>query len=270
LQEKRKFLQETWLFGDAVSYPVQNRIARIMEDYTGTTEQTNVSEKLKELYIVRHGKVLLYLEDDLMETLRNGDFWGESGVLFNTPCLFETQFNKDTLIYKIPGDKLLDIPSIRWKLLEFYQRRMEMIFNPGLITRPIFEWREEYRINIKEMDWDHKELFTKINDVYQAIATRKDQCILQKTIESLTAFAGTHFEKEERLMLENRFPEYEWHKKKHEKFMEDVLEMRDEISSNGMKKHNAELVSFFKDWIINHILTADRKYGPFLNQKGIR
>jgi hemerythrin len=269
LQGKRKFLQETRLFGDAVSYPVQNRIARITEEYICPTDQTYISERLGELYIIRHGKVLLYLENDLLETLRNGDFWGEGGVLFNTPCLFEAKFAEDTLIYIIPGEKLLDIPSIRWKLLEVYQRRMELIFNPGLITRPIFEWREEYRTNIKQMDVDHKEVLVKINDVYQAIAIRKDFSTLQKTIESLIAFAGTHFEREDRLMRENEFPEYDWHKKKHEKFMDDVSEMRKEISSSGMKKHNAELVNFFKDWVINHILTADRKYGPFLNERGI-
>lgn len=270
LQEKRKFLQETRLFGDAVSYPLQNRIARMTEDYSCPAVQTGLSCGLQELFIVRHGKVLLYLENDLLETLGSGDFWGEGGVLFNTPCLFEAKCTEDTLLYRIPGEKLLDIPSIRWKLLEVYQRRMQMIFNPGLITRPIFQWSDEYRTNIKKMDDDHKEVLGKINDVYYAIAIRKDYRSLQKAIESLIDFAGKHFGNEEHLMLENEFPDFEWHRKKHEKFMDDVSHMRNEISSSGMKKHNAELVNFFKDWIINHILTADRKYGPFLNQRGIK
>jgi len=30
-----------------------------------------------------------------------------------------------------------------------------------------------------------------------------------------------------------------------------------------------EMLDLFKDWIINHILTEDRKYGPYLNAKGV-
>jgi hemerythrin len=269
LLEKRKFLQETRLFGDAVSYPLQNRIARMTEEYCLPAYRQGMSGGVRELYVVRSGKVLLHLQNDLLETLGNGDFWGEGCVLFNTPCLFEVKCSEGTRLYKIPGDELLNIPSIRWKLLEVYQRRMEMMFNPGMITRPIFEWRDEYGTNIKEIDEEHKELLGKINNVYHAIAIRKDYGTLQEAIESLIGFSRKHFQHEQRLMQENEFPDFEWHRKKHEKFMEDVANLRKEISTNGMKKHNAELVNFFKDWIINHILTADRKYGPFLNQKGI-
>jgi hemerythrin len=28
-------------------------------------------------------------------------------------------------------------------------------------------------------------------------------------------------------------------------------------------------IKFLKDWIVDHILTVDRKYGPFLNKKGV-
>ena len=30
-----------------------------------------------------------------------------------------------------------------------------------------------------------------------------------------------------------------------------------------------EVMNFLKDWLSNHIQTSDKKYGPFLNSKGV-
>ena len=37
----------------------------------------------------------------------------------------------------------------------------------------------------------------------------------------------------------------------------------------GEMRMDMSIINFLKDWIINHILTEDRKYGPFLNDKGV-
>ena len=31
-----------------------------------------------------------------------------------------------------------------------------------------------------------------------------------------------------------------------------------------------DVIDFLKDWLINHIQGSDKKYGPFLNEKGLR
>ncbi len=50
--------------------------------------------------------------------------------------------------------------------------------------------------------------------------------------------------------------------------MDDVLAMSGR-AKEGSLHVNMDFVNFFKDWVINHILTEDRKYGPFLNERGI-
>jgi len=68
-------------------------------------------------------------------------------------------------------------------------------------------------------------------------------------------------------MLEHGYPDYDRHKKKHEQLMGDLMHMQQQIATGEINIHGGEFVSFIKDWIIDHILTVDRKYVPFLGQK---
>jgi hemerythrin len=189
-------------------------------------------------------------------------------VLFNTPSLLRARIAEETLIYRISRKVLLDIPIVRWKLFETYERRMEMMFNPGVVSTPIFEWRDEYCTNVREMDEHHQQLFHTANALNQALAVGEERNIIQQTFDFLVHYATTHIAAEERLMEEHGFPEAERHRKHHEKFMNEVLLMSGRARKVSVQV-NMDFVDFFKDWIINHILTEDRKYGPFLNERGI-
>jgi len=37
----------------------------------------------------------------------------------------------------------------------------------------------------------------------------------------------------------------------------------------GKASVTPELMTFLQDWLTNHILTVDQKYGEFLNSKGV-
>jgi hemerythrin len=268
LQEKRRFLQKTGLFGEALSYSVECRLARAMGPCFHPVQEELISAGQQDLFLVGDGVVHLYIENALLEVLHSGDFWGEGGVLFNTPSLYLARTAEQSVIYQIPGNELLTIPMVRWKLFEAYSRRTEMFFNPGLVTSTIFQWREEYRTNVEEMDEHHRQLFLAANTFDQALFVGEDRAIIDQTLGFLLQYAATHFTAEEALMMEYRVPGFERHKRQHDKFMEDVLTMKSR-ASEGVFRASTEFLNFFKDWIINHILTEDRKYGPFLNERGV-
>jgi hemerythrin len=267
LQEKRRFLQKTWLFGEALSYLVENRLAHAMEPCTRPIGEAIGSNGPRELFVVKSGTVHLYVADVLLEILHSGDFWGEGKVLFNTPSLYLAKAGDEALVYTIPADALLDIPVVRWKLFETHTRRLEMMFNPALVAGRIFQWREEYRTQIRAMDEHHRELFRIANALDQAMVVGEERTVVQQTLDSLLQYASKHFVAEENLMREHGVPELDRHRKQHKKFMEDVLVMSSRARGGALA--GSGFVSFFKDWIINHILTEDRKYGPFLNERGI-
>ncbi|MCE5242074.1 MAG: bacteriohemerythrin [Desulfobacteraceae bacterium] len=260
LQEKRKFLQSTWLFGESTSYPVQTGIVQAMEPAVFQPGETIDPGDERELFLIRSGKLRLTIGDDTMETLRAGDFFGEVGVLFGTTCLFGIRVVERTEAFRIAAQTLLGVPIVCWKLLEVYQRRMELLFNPSLVTSSIFEWREEYGTAVLDMDRDHRELFKTTDTLYKAIAIGEDASVLHEALDFLIRYAERHFRTEENLMGEYGYPERERHRKHHEKFLEDVLDMR-RRARLGEVDVNMDFVNFIKDWIINHILTEDRKYG---------
>ena len=218
--------------------------------------------------IIKQGRLQIFLNDDVFETLNAGDFFGVSNVLFKTPAIFKVRAVKDTEVYNIQEKVLANIPIIHWKLFETYERRIRKILNPELVSIPIFQWREEYSTNIKEMDAHHRELFQTANKLYEEIHSGRNQSVLEDTLNFLIGYTEEHFSQEEKLMEDYDFPDYEIHFKHHLRLIQEVQELKSKYAAGEMPM-DMSIINFLKDWIINHILTEDRKYGPYLNDKGL-
>lgn len=267
LHEKRYCLQKTALFGGSISSPVQNRIAHAVTESRYAAGEVIAVDDLSDLFVVSKGKVRLEVGGEVVEVLHAGDFFAEQRILFNIPCLCRIVAVEDTEVFRIPGNLLLDIPVVRWKLLETYNKRMEFLFNPKLISTCIFQWREEYRTNVRRLDEAHRKLFEEAGSFHKTLSTGEDVAV-NAILTYLMGYAESHFRDEENLMREHSFPEFEHHKTLHDGFLRQVLEIR-----TGYRQQNAragiDCTTFLRDWIIQHILTEDRKYGPFFNERGI-
>jgi hemerythrin len=267
MHEKRNFLQKTWLFGESISSPVQNKIARAIVETGYRAGEEIQTGNFSGLFIISKGKISLCLQDQLVEILRSGDFFAEQSFLFNIPCLYRIQAAEDTEVFRVPGDLLLDIPIVRWKLLEAYNKRMEILFNPELISSSIFQWREEYRTNVAKMDEAHRLLFERVDLLYRKLSTGED-IVTEDALSFLTGYADEHFREEEKLMKKWGFPELANHRAQHGQFRKQLLEM-DQGHHNRKTLAGIECITFLRDWIIQHILTEDKKYGAFFNEKGV-
>jgi len=132
----------------------------------------------------------------------------------------------------------------------------------------LFDWKESYSVNIKEIDNQHKMLVSTLNELYEAMRTRQAKEIIDGILKSMSDYAGFHFSTEEALLKKHFYPEFTQHKKEHEAFVKKV--------SDFIEKHKAgslmlsmEVMNFLKDWLKSHIMGVDKKYSPFLNQKGV-
>ncbi len=268
LRERRDFLQNTWLFGEDISYPIQNKIAHAMNPETYRDGDLLPIDDYSGIGLIKHGRLQIFLNSDVFETLNSGDFFGVSNVLFKMPPIFKVRAVKDTEVYNIEEQILSEIPIVHWKLFETYERRIRKILNPELVSIPIFQWRKEYNTNIKKMDDDHRALFESANKLYEEILSGRNQSVLEDTLKFLIRYTEEHFSQEEKLMEDYDFPEYEAHIKQHVRLIEEVQELQSKYAA-GEIPMDMSIVNLLKDWIINHILTEDRKYGPHLNQKGV-
>jgi len=269
LQDNREFLQKTWLFGEVVSYPIQNKLAISMIFRNYEPGEVFSRDIHSAIFIVKTGKLQRYIGENVFETLTAGNFFGEECVLFGTTSLFQIRAAESTEVYQIPGDVLLDIPVVRWKLFETFQKRMRLILKPELTGLPPFHWRDEYSINIQKMDDQHKDIFDKANILYKAIGSDMEKFCIENALNSLVNSIKFHSSDEELLMKQHGYHDYELHRGKHQLIINEIEEIQRQFRKNDIEKTNKAVLEIFRKWIISDILTEDRKYAHFLNKKGI-
>jgi hemerythrin len=74
LRERRVFLQSTWLFGEDISYPIQNKIAHAMSPETYEAGDQVPIDDYSGIGLIKQGRLQIYLNSDVFETLNPGDF----------------------------------------------------------------------------------------------------------------------------------------------------------------------------------------------------
>jgi hemerythrin len=126
LHGTREFLQRTWLFGEAISYPVLNRVAKVMSLTTHPGGAVLAFEDNTDLHLVSSGQLTLLRDGNVVEELETGDFFGAGRVLYGTPLGFEVRTYTEARIYSLARQAVLDIPIVRWKLLETFERRSKL------------------------------------------------------------------------------------------------------------------------------------------------
>jgi hemerythrin len=82
-------------------------------------------ENKKSLYLIEKGKALRLNDGCASEMMEAGDFFGEEEVLFGLSPNCRVRFIEPANVYTIPADILLEVPVVRWKLYETYQKRSE-------------------------------------------------------------------------------------------------------------------------------------------------
>ncbi len=133
---------------------------------------------------------------------------------------------------------------------------------------PLMEWKDQYSVNIKEMDEQHKKLVEIINKHSIAVKSKEEREVLKNTIEGLLDYIEVHFNREEELMMQHDFSEYNAHKEEHSYLTQEVLNLYMRFMK-GDEDTAFMVVSLMNHWLFNHICNEDKKYGEYLNSKGV-
>lgn len=132
----------------------------------------------------------------------------------------------------------------------------------------LITWEEKYSVNIKEIDEQHKNLVKMVNDLHEAMSVGKGKEVMGKVLQNLINYTASHFATEEKYMTMFNYPSYPQHKGEHDKFVKQVLDFQKDFNE-GNKIISLDVMKFLKDWLLNHILGTDKKFGPFFNEKGL-
>ena len=131
------------------------------------------------------------------------------------------------------------------------------------MSLPYVVWREFYSVGNQEFDQQHKALLKIVNDLFTAAGADADHQIVRDGLERLYQYTLSHFEQEERLMRQARFPDYAAHKAIHDLMREETGRLRRTWTSTT----GAELLTYLKNWWLNHICAKDKQYAPFVTHE---
>ena len=132
----------------------------------------------------------------------------------------------------------------------------------------LLAWKEDFSVKVRQFDDQHRKLIELVNKLHDAMRQGKGAQVLNDVLSSLAAYTQTHFSDEERVMLQNRYPGFSDHKRSHDQLVARVRDFQREVEA-GNATVSLGLMNFLKDWLLQHIQGVDRKYGPYLNGKGI-
>lgn len=130
-------------------------------------------------------------------------------------------------------------------------------------------WDEKYSVGVREVDLQHKKLVEMVNTLHDAMKAGKGKDALASVLQDLINYAASHFATEEKYMTKFNYPAYPTHKNEHEKFVKQVLDFQKDFNS-GKAVMTLEVMNFLKNWLVNHILGTDKKFGPFFNGHGLQ
>lgn len=116
----------------------------------------------------------------------------------------------------------------------------------------VIEWRDSFRVNIPQVDLEHRHLFQLVKDL--------DLGTIDRTVEELLDYVVMHFSNEQDLMERSGYPGFEQHLRLHEQFGNQVAE----FLGNGDAWTIARVETvrrFLNKWLIGHIMTHDLRFG---------
>lgn len=137
------------------------------------------------------------------------------------------------------------------------------------MSMALIEWNSNMSVNVEEIDKQHQRLVAMINELNEAMAKGKGRDVAGKIIDGLVLYATTHFATEERYFDIFKYPGALSHKKEHADFVKRVGEFQEGFNKGSLAL-TIEVMHFLKDWLTQHILGTDKKYGPFFNEKGLK
>lgn len=127
----------------------------------------------------------------------------------------------------------------------------------------------DYDVLVERMNEDHRGIFDRINAMHARIKQKVEPAKLAPTFREFAEFTRAHFAREEENMERAGYADLPGHRKIHEKLLAQVDDLWKALES-GKPVDLIETLGFFRDWLINHIMGVDKKYGPSMNAAGIR
>ena len=129
-------------------------------------------------------------------------------------------------------------------------------------------WTDDLRTGNALIDGDHRTLIDLVNAFCQAMTLSQASDVMGKTMDELVAYTKAHFAREEAEMQRIQYVALRAHTFEHAKLVKQVVELKGTLDAGGRLNVPA-VASFLKDWLLDHIQTADIKLAKALKSQAL-
>lgn len=126
------------------------------------------------------------------------------------------------------------------------------------------EWTPELSVGVDEIDQQHQQLFSIINQLLEARIHNLGHRAVLSILTRLVDYSDYHFRTEDNYLIENEYPLFLSHRKEHLAYIKKTgewitaLERKDTAPTDDM-------VAFLCGWWRGHVANSDMQYARYIN-----
>lgn len=123
----------------------------------------------------------------------------------------------------------------------------------------LLKWIDAYEIGIPVLDYEHRDLFARINDLHDELLRHEEKEKVEECLGELHARLSAHFALEEKVMRERGYRHYAEHKGEHDRFLDDFVDAITRFENDPGFSYGDDMKGELKRWIVDHVLTSDKE-----------
>lgn len=130
-------------------------------------------------------------------------------------------------------------------------------------------WNEGLATGITEIDDQHKAIFALADELVSTRKRDEDPEMVVNAVTFLAYYVMRHFEAEEQLLKETKYPWREAHTEKHQRFLAEVAELKLRVDADGPTPElTGKIRGLVVTWLMEHIEKEDKAFVDYLGETG--
>jgi hemerythrin len=129
------------------------------------------------------------------------------------------------------------------------------------------DWGDEYLLGLPDIDAQHLQLADAVKELVHAVYSRADRITWERVTANVIDGTSQHFEYEERMMLEARYPDSGNHQAQHAELLDELRRFcaAQDPSAPIPDSGAGRAVAFLQRWLVLHITLSDRQLVDWLH-----
>ncbi len=128
------------------------------------------------------------------------------------------------------------------------------------------EWSKSLSTGREWQDFQHRELFSRINSLLDAMDIGLGRKEVLRLIDFLDEYVVVHFDAEEQAMHKYDYPDTLAHLEEHTHFVDYVAGIRKDAANGVSSGLVIKMQSRIVDWLLNHVGGIDKSLGKFIKE----